>query len=142
MGFVRMSAPVLDRLEALLDAGKRDELLAFFMREVAGLPGDQIELMRSLPAWEGRLAAAHTIPRDARANRDYGFDPDRFRELHVPTLLLRGGDSPDAFRVAGETVRAALPDCRVEVMPGQQHAAMDTGTDLFTAAVSGFLAAR
>ena len=98
--------------------------------------------MRSLPAWEGRLAAAHTIPREERANREYAFDPDRFRELHVPTLLLRGGDSPEGFAAAGEAVRAALPDCRVAVMPGQRHAAMDTGTELFTAEVLGFLDGR
>ena len=32
-----------------------------------------------------------------------------------------------------------LRDCRVAVMPGQRHAAMDTGTELFTAEVLGFL---
>jgi pimeloyl-ACP methyl ester carboxylesterase len=141
MGFVEWPPEVVDRLEALLEAGKLDELLTFFLGEVAGLPPDQIELMRSLPAWEGRLAAAHTIPREERANREYAFDPDRFRELHVPTLFLEGGDSPDSFKAAGEAVRAALPDCRVVVMPGQRHAAMDTGTELFTGEVLSFLEA-
>ena len=141
MGIVGWPAHVADRLKTLLAAGKRDELLAFFMHEVAGLPLEQIGLMRSLPAWEGRLAAAHTIPREERANREYAFDPDRFRGLDVPTLLLEGGDSPNAFAVAGDAVRAALPDCRVAVMPGQRHAAMDTGTELFNAEVLSFLGA-
>jgi pimeloyl-ACP methyl ester carboxylesterase len=115
--------------------------VAFFMREVAGLPSEQVELMRSLPAWEPRLAVAHTIPREESASREYAFDPDRFRELQVPTLLLKGGDSPDPFKEAGEAVGAALPDCRVVVMAGQRHAAMDTGTELFTAEVLSFLEA-
>jgi pimeloyl-ACP methyl ester carboxylesterase len=59
----------------------------------------------------------------------------------VPTLLLEGGDSAEVFKVAGEAVHAALPDCRVVVMPGQRHAAMDTGTDLFTSEVLRFLGA-
>jgi hypothetical protein len=70
MGFVRSAPGVADRLEALLAAGERDEVLALFLGELAGL---------------------------------------------------------------------ALPDCRLVVMPGQRHAAMDTATDLFTAKVLGFL---
>ena len=141
MGYLASPPHVVDRLHALLDAGRRDELLAFFMQEVAGLPPDQVELLRSLPAWEARLDAADTLPREERTSREYVFDQSRFRDLNVPTLYLQGGDSPDAFKAAGEAVRAALPDCRVVVMPGQRHAAMDTGTDLFTSEVLGFLEA-
>ena len=139
MGFLASPPHVVQRLELLLEEGRREELVAFFMREVAGLPADQVELLRSLPAWEARLAVAHTIPREERASREYGFDPDRFRALDVPTLFLEGGDSPDPFKVAGEAVGEALPDCRVVVMPGQRHAAMDTATELFTTEVLSFL---
>ena len=139
MGFLASPPHVVDQLQALLAAGRRDELLAFFMQEVAGLPTDQVQLMRSQPAWDARLDAADTIPREERASREYVFDQGRYRDLNVPTLFLQGGDSPDPFKAAGEAVRAALPDCRVVVMPGQRHAAMDTGTDLFTAEVLSFL---
>jgi pimeloyl-ACP methyl ester carboxylesterase len=125
IGFVAPPPHVVQELEALLEAGERDELVAAFMRDVAGLPPDQIELMRSLPAWQARIAAADTIPREERANREYAWDPDRFRELAVPTMYLQGGDSPEPFRLAGEALEAALPNCRVVVMPGQRHAAID-----------------
>ena len=121
---------------------KRDELVAVFMREVVGLPPDQVELLRSQPAWDARMAAAHTIPREERASREYAFNPDRFRGLDVPTLFLEGGDSPAPFKAAGEAVQEALPNCRIVVLAGQRHAAMDTGTELFTAEVSSFLKAR
>jgi pimeloyl-ACP methyl ester carboxylesterase len=139
MGFLTSPPHLAERLEALLAAGRRDELLALFLREVAGLPPDQIGLMRSLPAWEARLAAAHTIPREELATREYVFEPGRFGKLQVPTLVLQGGDSPAAFRAAAEALRAALPASRVAVMPGQRHAAMDTAAELFTAEVLGFL---
>ena len=141
MGFLASPPHVVDRLQALLEEGERDELVAFFMREVAGLPSDQVELLRSLPAWEARLAMAHTIPREESASRKYTFDPDRFRGLDVPTLFLQGGDSPAPFNAAGEALRDALPDCRVVVMPGQRHAAMDTATEMFPAEVLSFLEA-
>ena len=95
--------------------------------------------MRSLPAWEARLDAADTIPREELASREYVFDPARFRDLDVPALYLQGGDSSEPFKAAGEALRRALPDCRVVVMPGQRPAAMDTATDLFTAEVLSFL---
>ena len=139
LGFVRSEPQVAQRLQSLLETDERDELLAVFLAEVAGLPADQIELMRSLPAWEARLAAAGTIPREERANNEYTFEPSRFADVHVPTLFLQGGDSAEAFRRAGRAAQAALPDCRVVVMPGQRHVAMDTGTDLFTAEVLSFL---
>jgi pimeloyl-ACP methyl ester carboxylesterase len=141
LGFLASPPHVVDQLQALLAAGRRDELVALFMQEVAGLPSEQVELMRSLPAWEARLDAADTIPREELASREYVFAPGRFRDLGVPTLFLQGGDSPEPFKAAGAAVRSTLPDCRVVVMPGQRHAAMDTGTNLFTAEVLGFLEA-
>jgi pimeloyl-ACP methyl ester carboxylesterase len=141
MGFLKSPPHVVERLQALLDEGRRDELLGYFMEQVAGLPPDQVELMRSLPAWAARLDAADTIPREERASREYVFYPARFGDLDVPTLYLQGGDSSEPFKAAGEALQTALPDCRVVVMPGQRHAAMDTATDLFTAEVLSFLEA-
>jgi pimeloyl-ACP methyl ester carboxylesterase len=132
---------VAERLEALLRAGDRDEVVATTMREVAGLPPQTVEHLRTLTVWQTRVAAAHTIPRELRAVKAYGFDPERLRGLIVPTLLLSGGNSPVALRKAAEAVDEALPDSHLVVMPGQGHAAMDTGTDLFTAEVQRFLTA-
>lgn len=139
MGIVVPGTQVVDGLEELLKKGDRDELLIFFFRDVVGAPPEQIAQMRSLPAWEGRRVAAHTIPRELRADTEYAFAPDRFREFRIPTLVLEGGDSSAPFKAANEAVRAALPECRVATMPGQRHAAMDTGTELFTAEVLSFL---
>jgi len=129
----------VDRLEALLEAGDRDEVVATVMREIAGLSLEDVEVLRRLPVWQARVAAAHTIPRELRAFERYRFDPRRFRDLGVPALLLGGGESPSYMKVANQTVNRALPDSRIVVMPRQGHAAMDTGTDLFTKQVLRFL---
>ena len=131
---------VIERLEALLEAGDRAGIVVTTMREVAGLPPEVVEYMRSQPVWQARVAAAHTIPRELRAVKAYRFDPERFRDLGMPTLLLSGGDSPTALRKAAEAADEALPNSRLVVMPGQGHSAMDTGTDLFTTEVLRFLA--
>ena len=139
LGFVGGSPEVLERLEALLAGGRRDEVLTLFLSDVARQPPEAIELMRSLPSWEARLATAHTIPREERVNREYRFDPGRFRKLEVPTLFLLGGDSAEPFKQASDAVAGALPNCEVVVLPGQRHAAMDTGTELFLREVFAFL---
>jgi pimeloyl-ACP methyl ester carboxylesterase len=129
----------IERLEALLRAGDRDGVVATFMHEVAGLPPETVEHMRSQPTWQALVSAAHTIPREMRAGKAYSFDPARFGDLGVPTLLLSGGESPAALRKAVETVEEALPDSRIVVMAGQGHLAMDTGTNLFTTEVLRFV---
>jgi pimeloyl-ACP methyl ester carboxylesterase len=139
LGFVGSPPEVVERLDALHDAGEPEEVVSFFMREVVGVPPDEIDFLRSLPSWKARVAAAGTIPREERSNRTYRFDPDRFRGVRVPTLFLEGGDSPEPFKKAAAAVTAALPDCRLVSMPGQRHAAMDTAPELFTAEVLGFL---
>jgi len=132
---------VVERLDALLEHGDRDGVVETTMREVAGLPPETVEYMRTLPVWQARVDAAHTIPRELRAVKAYRFDPERFGDLATPALMLAGSDSPVALRKAAETVDAALSGSRIVVMEGQGHSAMDTGTDLFTTEVLRFLKA-
>jgi len=139
---VEIFAPgIIDKLQALLDAGDRDGVVTTFMAEVAQVRPDDLKLLQSLPAWKARVAAAHTIPREERATRDYSFDAERFSRLKTPTLLLLGGDSPPFLKAGSEALQRVLPNCRIVVMPGQQHAAMDTGTELFVHEVLRFLQA-
>ena len=132
---------VIERMEAMVAAGDRDGVVETTMREVAGLPPETVEYMRTLSVWQARVDAAHTIPRELRAIKFYRLDPERFKNLGTPTLLLSGGDSPAALRKAVEAVDEALSDSRIVVMVGQGHSAMDTGTGLFTAEVLSFLEA-
>ena len=131
---------VIDRLDALLDAGDRSAVLTTFMREVVRMPEYELDLFKSSPAFPARLAAAHTLPRELRAHEAYRFEPERFKNLRVPTLLLLGGDSPQFFRSAIEAVNAILPNSRIVELPGQQHIAMDTAPDIFIRELVTFLA--
>jgi pimeloyl-ACP methyl ester carboxylesterase len=98
------SPGLIDRLKALLEAGEREGVVATMLREAAGVPPEVVEYMRSLPAWQARVAAAHTIPRELRAQEAHRFDPEGFESLEVPTLLLVGGNSPSAFEKAVKAV--------------------------------------
>ncbi|GAB2503737.1 alpha/beta fold hydrolase [Nocardiopsis aegyptia] len=131
---------VLDELDALLTQGRRSDAVASFFRTVVGVPERELELIRALPTWHDRTAAAHTIARELRSSGGYRLDPQRVRAVTAPVLLLLGGESPAPFRSGTEQVARTLPDARVGILPGQQHIAMDTAPELFAEAVDSFLA--
>ena len=130
-----------ERMQALLDQGELEAALEIMFREIVGMPDDEFEMYRKLPAWQARIQLAPTLPREITYDRGYEFVPERFANLHIPTLLLLGGDSPALFVRGTEAVDAALPDSRVDVMPGQQHIAMDTDPAMFIEEVVTFLGA-
>jgi pimeloyl-ACP methyl ester carboxylesterase len=126
---------VVDRLQALLDTGDREAVVLTFFREVVRLPDEQLNFLQTLPSWRARLDAAHTIPRELRAQRSYEPDPQALRAIRAPVLLLLGGTSPPLVAAATERLRAALPDGRVAVLPDQGHVAMDTAPQEFVRAL-------
>lgn len=104
------------------------------------MPSHELEVLRSMPVWAARVAAAHTVLREMQGSENYVFQPERFRQMRTPTLLLLGGDSPPFLAAAiTDALARALPVCRVAVMPGQQHVAMDTAPELFIGEVLNFL---
>lgn len=129
----------LARLDTMIAAGRSDEAVTTFMREVVRVPPAQLELLRSLPAWRGRVAAAHTIAREFRRS-GYPIAPESLGGVRVPVLLLEGDRSPPFLREALRLVQSRLAGSRIATMPGQQHAAMDTGPQAFLKPVLEFLA--
>ena len=133
------SAGVIERLQALLDAGDHEAAVTIYYREVADLSREDIDRLKVSPAWPERVAAAHTLLREAQAEEAYTLDPQRFKSMQTPTLLLQGGDSPQFLKRATETIQRALPNSRIAIMPGQQHIAMYTAPGIFLQNVLAFL---
>jgi pimeloyl-ACP methyl ester carboxylesterase len=114
---------MLGRMEEALAAGDRSRVVEMMMTEIVRVPPEHLETLKASPAWSGRTAAAHTIPRELRAQDAYRFDAARASRLKKPVLLLLGGDSPAFFGNAIATLKRTLPNARTVVMPGQQHIA-------------------
>jgi pimeloyl-ACP methyl ester carboxylesterase len=130
---------VEERMDALVGEGKREAALELMFREVVQMPEEEFTVYRALPAWQARVAAAHTITREVRAELRAVLDPVEAANMTVPTLLLVGGDSPDFLRADYEVVAAALPDAQVVILDGQQHIAIDLIPEAFAGHVLGFL---
>jgi pimeloyl-ACP methyl ester carboxylesterase len=135
-----MPPEVAARMQKLLDEGDRDGVVSTFMSEVALVPPHELDILRSVPAWQGRVAAAHTILREIKGLENAPpFNPARFKDMKTPTLLLLGGDSPPEYGDFIREIDAALPESKIVVMPGQQHVAMNTAPELFVSEVVKYL---
>ena len=134
---------LIDRLEALLDASDHDGVVSTFLREAARTPEDILVQLRTQPAWAGRVAAAHTLVRELRAQASYALgDADYFAKVRAPVLLLVGDDSPPFMRTASQRVAAVLANVRLFSMRGQKHLAMETAPERFVQELLAFLAPR
>ena len=134
-----LPADLIDRFQSLVNAGDRVGAVTTFFREGFHMTPEEIEVLKTGPTFPEMVAAAHTFPREVRALQGYQFEPVRFRQMNVPTLLLLGGDSPDFVKAAMESWHSILPDSRIVIMSGQDHFAQYTAPDLFARKVQTFL---
>lgn len=97
----------VERIEDLVARREGDEAIIHAFR-VFGLTSEEVEQMRGSPTWSARVATAHTVAREIRAEEAYRVNPERFRGLATPVLFLLGKESPDWAHESTERIRAAF----------------------------------
>lgn len=129
---------VFERLET---SAKQDpeEALVILMREIIGMPEDDIEFMRNSPAWAQRIEAIDTVARECRADAAYKIDSEFLSNVKMPVLILNGAKNPPNKQAVADTLNEALPDARLSSLPKQGHAAHHTGPDELATAIFAFL---
>ena len=133
-----ISGEMVSEMKRLLEGGENEQVLMLFLKEVAKIAPAEIEALRSAPNWPERVKAAHTLPRALQGVGAYKFDPERFKKLAVPTLLLTGSESPPPMKEATKAISAALPNSRIVTFEGHGHVAMNTAPELFIKEILAF----
>ena len=128
-----------DRLDALLAAGDRDAVVETLFRELEQMSEEDMNAFKAAPSWPGRVAAAHTIVREVRAETGARLDPELADRITVPVLLVTGEHSADPAKADIEAVAAALPDARIVVIEGQEHVADVLVPEVFAQQLLAFL---
>ena len=128
-----------DKIQERLDAGDPAGALTVMMRDVVGLNEDQIAWMRGQPMWDGRVAAAHSLPRELRAGPSMKLSNAELSRIAGPVLLLIGGQNEARLRPDAEELCATLKRGRIAVLPDQGHTAMDWAPEMFADAVASFI---
>lgn len=130
----------IERIEAALAVGDRDAAVVEVLAGILEMTHDEIEAMRASPLWPVRLAAAHTVPRECRAEEGWVYEPGRFDGVTAPTLFLAGSESVPEVVKATAAAAAAIPHAEVRVLDGHGHLAHKTDPALVAAIVREFLA--
>ena len=139
LGYLKSPPHVVDRLHALLEEGRRDELLVTSCgRSPAFHRSGRVAALAA-----GLGSAARSGRNDSAAERAAGNTslsrPIALRDLTANAISPRRRQQR-TFQAAGEALRGSAGMSR-RGHAGQRHAAMDTATDLFTAQVLSFLEA-
>jgi hypothetical protein len=81
----------VERIEDLVARRERDEAIIHAFR-VLGLTSEEVEQLPGSPTWSARVATAHTVAREIRAEEAYRVDPERFRGSPLPCSSCWGGE--------------------------------------------------
>lgn len=139
MGGVLAAEDWTDRFEAHVEAGERGIAMREFMRDVGGYSDQEIDAMEGTPAWEGRCAVSHTVPRELRAERAFALAELGLGALGTPSLLLIGSESPGWAHRSTAAFAAAIPAARVRTLEGHGHGASVSGPELLASELERFL---
>jgi pimeloyl-ACP methyl ester carboxylesterase len=112
----------IKNLTEALVADRRGDAVALFMALV-GMPAAQIEGMRHAPFWAGMEAVAPTLAYDHTAimGKDGTIPIERAARVHVPTLVMSGGNGAPFMLVTAKTLSKTIPLAKLSTLDGQTH---------------------
>jgi len=128
----------IETIEGDLERGDREAAIVAVLAGILELTEDEIEAIRTSPLWPMRLAAAHTVPRECRAEHGWVYRPGQFEGIAAPTLFLAGSDSLPALAEATRLAAAAIPRSRTRVLEGHAHFAHKTDPTMVAAVIGEF----
>jgi pimeloyl-ACP methyl ester carboxylesterase len=108
------------QLTELLDAGRRGDAMALFMKTI-GLPEAMIAGMRLAPMWPGMEALAHTLAYDATVMGDSTVPTGLVASIKTPTLVLDGSNTGAWAANSAQALTAALPNSQRHTLKDQDH---------------------
>ena len=109
-----------ERLNELLDAGRKGDAVALFMTHV-GIPAEVVAGIRAQPGWATLEAIAPTLAYDDEVLGDGHVPRELASKIAVPVLLLAGSASPQSLQQAAKAAADALPTAAHRTLDGQTH---------------------
>jgi pimeloyl-ACP methyl ester carboxylesterase len=139
MGGTLTEPAQIEHWASLIENGDRDLAVSEFLASIAGYSADEIEQMKATPAWELRMQAAPTLPRELRAEHVLRVEQLGLGLLDSPVLMLVGSESPEWARRSTAGFAQALPRAQVRTLEGQGHGGTVTAPDLVADEIAKFL---
>jgi pimeloyl-ACP methyl ester carboxylesterase len=136
-----VSAEFVDRLTALVAAGRAGKAMVSFLTEIIGLTPDEVDDLKNAPQPYDILSVlSATLPREGRAL--LGLDLVTVAGgVTGPTLFLLGERSPAWAHVNTLEAAEVIPDSRIVTLHGLGHEAVDDAPELVIDQLARFFGA-
>jgi pimeloyl-ACP methyl ester carboxylesterase len=110
------------QLRDLLDAGRKGDAVALFMRFV-GAPPEQVEGMRQTPMWPLFESIGYTLAYDhiADLGEDASVPVEQAAKVRVPTLVINSSASFPFMHTTAIALAKAIPNAQHRTLEGQTH---------------------
>jgi len=131
----------VERLNSLVEAGKRSEAVEYFASEALGIPGEYIGYMKADPSWNKMESLAHTLAYDGvimGTTQSGNPLPSGRWNIAIPTLIMTGENSEPLFHDAARALADLLPKANTRSLAGQDHSAVIMSPDVVAKAVVDF----
>lgn len=122
-----------------VESGDNDAAIKIGSRRVVGLSEDEIEAARHSPQWQQQQSLAATWPRELACLDTLDVRPSVFADITVPTLLLRGTESPKWLRETTARTAQMIPETELGELAGQGHGATETAPQLLADKIREFV---
>jgi len=135
----REEADLADRMEALINEGKRREAVKRYIEQVLHPNGidDLDSWLAEWPVWPDCVELAEEVVRMNRAVEQYKL-PENLN-VTAPVLVMTGTNGPDFLRESARGVHETLPHSRLVEFDGISHSGPSEDPTRITAEVKAFL---
>lgn len=134
-----IGGPAVVDMLAAVESGDTDAVIEIGSRRVVGLSEDEIKAARHSPQWQQQAGLAATWPRELASLDTLDVRPAVFADITVPTLLLRGTESPEWLRETTARTAKMIPETELDELAGQGHGATETAPQLLADKVRQFV---
>ena len=114
-------ADSLQQLQALVADDRRADAVKFFMKDMIGVPGFAIFMMKLMPIWSKLKAVAHTLPYDISIMGDFSLPEKKAASVKTPTLISGGDKSQVSLQHAVKRLSEIMPNSELLILKGQTH---------------------
>ncbi|RZH66757.1 alpha/beta fold hydrolase [Natrinema altunense] len=138
----RADADLADRMQALIEAGKRREAVKRYIEQVLHPDGiDDLDAwLAEWPVWPACTDLAEEVVRMNRAVEQYRL-PNSL-DVAAPVLVLTGTDGPGFLRESARATHDAIPHSRLVEFDGVSHSGPGEAPDVIAAEIDSFLRTR
>ncbi|GIO26591.1 alpha/beta fold hydrolase [Ornithinibacillus bavariensis] len=134
-------ANYVQHLNHLIEEGKRNEAVEYYMSEALGIPSEYLEYVKADPSWKSMEGMAHTLAYDGmimgETQSGNPLPVDRWK-MNVPTSVMVGENSEPYFHDAAKSLVNLLPVAKYQTLSGQDHSAVMMAPDVLAKEMVNF----